>query len=279
MLPKFTTSKGFTIPYADHQDVIKMIKRIRQGDLFGYPFHYYFVTERGSKRGRPHVHGLIFIKKPENYDSTLTIKLEKVVRSTLFSQWKRNIGSDRKPIWKPLFQYRTKFFAGKRYSNFDCHYVTSHSSKDGEDDVSFYVTKYVLKPSKKEQDLQIALKLNYPIDEYTDTWKIVKSRSLCSKFFGAYTDTEKNYVRSCLERSKDDPDGFKYFDSHGGTQPISRYYRRFITPDMALSSVSARGGPITFDDRPIEKKISSVENSKRIRSDISNKDLSSILPD
>lgn len=189
----------------------------------------------------------------------------------MFREWKRNYGSTRNPIWKPLFDYHSKYVAGKRYSNFDCHYVTPHSSKDGEDDVAFYVTKYVLKPSKKEQSLQQALRLNLDVDEFRDVWKIVKSRSLCSKGFGAYSDLEIDYVKSCLERSKNDPDGLKFYTLNGSSQPISRYYRKYISPDIAICSVAARGGPITCDDRDLSDKIRSVDTMQRIRAEISKK--------
>lgn len=279
-LPVLELSNGFKIPYADHQDIIRMCKRIRKYNSFGYPFHYFFVTERGSERGRPHVHGLIFIKKPSAYDpKTFPVKLEQIVRSTLFREWRRNYGSTRNPIWRPLFNYRSKYVAGKRYANFDCHYVTSHSSKDGEDDVAFYVTKYVLKPSKKEQSLQKALRLNLEEDEFRDVWKIVKSRSLFSKGFGAYTDLEVQYVKDCLDRSKDDPDGLKFFTLSGSSQPISRYYRKFISSDVAISSCAARGGPISYDDRDLSDKLRSVDSMLRIRSEISKKDLSTLIQD
>lgn len=276
-LRRLETSTGFSIPYADHTDIIKMCKRIRKGNLFGYPFHYYFVTERGSEKGRPHVHGLIFIKKPEKYDSIFPAQLESSVRKTLFHEWRRNYGSTRVPDWKPLFKYRSKIVAGKRIANFDCHYVTSHSSKDGEDDVAFYVTKYVLKPSKKEQKLQQALKLNLPPDEFLDVWKIVKSRSLCSKRFGLYTDLEKAYVTDCINRSSSDPDGFKFFTLAGKSQPVARYYRRLISPDAAVKSVAARGGPITFDDRSMDDKVNSVEKIDNFRAEISSHDLTSFI--
>lgn len=277
MLPVLCTSKGVDIPYADHQDVIRMIKRIRQKNLFGHPFKYYFVTERGSKRGRPHVHGLIFVQKSKTDDYTSSVKLETRIRHVLFKEWRRNYGSDRCPDWKPLFQYHSKFVAGKRISNFDCHYVTPHSSKDGEDDVAFYVSKYVLKPSKKEQNLQIALKLNYDEDEFRSIWKVVKSRSLCSKFFGSSTDLEISYIKGCISRSESSPDGFKYFALNGSTQPLSRYYRRYITPDNAEKSVAARGGPITFDDRGMSDKDRSVDSFNKIRSQIGEHDLSDLI--
>ena len=45
---------GYDIPYCDVSDVQKMFKRIRKDNSFGRPFKYFFVSERGKDRGRPH---------------------------------------------------------------------------------------------------------------------------------------------------------------------------------------------------------------------------------
>lgn len=276
-LPSVLCSTGYSIPYADITDLQKMFKRIRYANSFGRSFSYFFVTERGSIRGRPHIHGLIFIPKVKDDDVLLTAQLESKVRSVLFKEWRRNYGSDKFPIWKPLFTYRSKFVSGKRISNFDCHYVTPHSSKSGEDDVAFYVTKYVLKPSSVESRLQQALSLNLDSDEYERIWSIVRSRCLCSKGFGAATDLQKDYVRSCIDRSKFDPNGFQFFAKDGTSSHLARYYRKFVSSDAAICSVFSRGGPIVDDDRPIDLKISSVSNGERILADISKRDLSILI--
>lgn len=52
-LPIYSVN-GFDIPYADVSDVQKMFKRIRKSDSIGRPFKYFFVSERGKDRGRPH---------------------------------------------------------------------------------------------------------------------------------------------------------------------------------------------------------------------------------
>lgn len=53
-LPVLQLENGFNIPFADVSDVQKMFKRIRKDNLFGRPFKYFFVSERGKDRGRPH---------------------------------------------------------------------------------------------------------------------------------------------------------------------------------------------------------------------------------
>lgn len=278
-LPVYTCkSTGYQIPYADISDVQKMFKRIRYAKLIDREWCYYFVSERGSEKGRPHFHGLIFIKKNQDDDKLYPAILETSLRKLVLSEWKRNYGSDRVPIWKPLLTFRQKYVGSKRYSNFDLHYCVNHSTEKGVDDVAFYVTKYILKPSVKEARLQQALRLNYDIDEYDEIWKIVRSRSFVSKGFGARSDNEISYVRSCIEKSKNDPTGLKYFSSDGTPSPLSRYYRKFLSPDAAICSAAARGGPVVADDRSIQEKIQFVQRGNVILEKARMRDISELYP-
>lgn len=278
-LPWHTCSNGFKIPYADISDVQKMFKRIRKDNSFGVPFRYFFISERGSKKSRPHFHGLIFIQKHKDDDHLITAQLESRIRKVLFSDWRRNYGSRRVPDWRPLFTFRQKYVAGRRFSNFDCHYVVPYSTEHGSDDVAFYVTKYLLKPSPKENSLQQALKLNLEPDEYDTVWRLVRSRSFSSKGFGAYTDTEIDYVRHCIDKSSNDPEGLKYYNLDGASFPLARYYRRFLSAENAIKSVAARGGPLTLENRDISDKLASVENGNRIRAQVSKRDISEFFTD
>lgn len=277
-LKSVSTSTGVNINYADVTDVQKMMKRIRKYNSFGREFVYYFVSERG-KKGRPHFHGLIFIPKKSDDDKLFPAILETTVRNVIFHEWRRNYGSTRLPIWKPLFSYRQKFVSGKRFSNFDLHYVVSHSSEKGADDVAFYVTKYILKGSEYERKLQQALRLNLPVDEYESIWKIVKSRSVSSHGFGYRTDREKAYVHYCAELSVNDSDGLKYFNADGTSVPISKYYRKKLDPELIIKSVESIGGPNVYDDRSIDDKINSLRTGDRILSDVKKIDISEFYPD
>lgn len=287
-LPVYTCSNGRKISYADTSDVQKMFKRIRYYNLFPRKFLYYFVSERGKEYGRPHFHGLIFIPKYPDDDKLLPAQFETSIRKTLFSEWKRNYGSDRKPVWKPLFTYRTKNVGGIIYRNFDLHYCVNHSTEKGTDDVAFYVTKYILKPSDKENRLQQALRLNLvsfdkdtgeaDYSEYESVWQIVRSRSFCSKGFGASTDLEKSFIRSCLEKTKDSPDGLCIFNPDGSGSPVPRYYRRFVSPDVAISSVSARGGPDAIRVRSSLDKVQSIDRNNAVLQKARKRDISELYP-
>lgn len=276
-LPVIKCSNGYEIPYADISDVQRMFKRIRLNPVMSRPFKYFFVSERGKSRSRPHFHGLIFIRRYKDDDSLFPAQFETSLRKLLFSEWKRNYGSDRVPIWKPLFTYRTKYVGGILYKNFDLHYVVPHSTENGESDVAFYVTKYVLKPNDKERRLQQALRLNLDEDEYNDIWKIVRSRCVCSKGFGSCTESEISLVKSFIHRSKDNPDGFKYYNPDGSVYPLARYYNKFIDESSAIASVDARGGPVSYDDRDILEKDLSSQNGERIISKVSQRDISELF--
>lgn len=195
----------------------------------------------------------------------------------VFDEWRRNYGSTRAPIWKPLFTYHQKYRHGKLYRNFDLHYVVPHSTEHGSDDVAFYCSKYLLKPCERENRLQKALKLNLEPSDYNDTWKIVRSRFFCSKGFGGYTDFEKRYIGLCIDNSCQDPDGLKYFGTDGSTQPLARYYRKFLTSDQAIASFSSR--PEFIDSRPVPELLRSIERNALIVDQVRDRDLSSLFPE
>lgn len=287
-IPKVITSQGFTIKYVDKSDVQNMHKRIRKGNLFGREYHYFFVSERGSAKGRPHVHGLIFIPKFKDDDKLYPAQLETTVRRVLFKEWRRNYGSSRNPDWKPLFTYKEKYVAGKLTRNFDCHYVTAHTSDNGPDDVAFYVTKYILKPSDKERRLQQALRLNLVkvfddgfVDnsEYEQIWSTVRSRAMVSKKFGDLTKCQVDHVKKGISISADNPDGLKYFTSSGDFQPLARFYRKYVGLEDGLKSISATGGPFKYSDRSLSNKMQSVDKGSVILSKVSHRDVSELFPD
>lgn len=274
-LPVYRCSTGYSVRYADHNDIRLMFKRIRKENLFGFPFLYLSVSERGSERARPHFHGIIFIPKEcGKNDPLFTAIMETKIRNVLYHEWRRNYGSTRSPIWRPLFTYHSKYVGGKRYSNFDCHYITPHSSDKGESDVAFYVTKYVLKTSAQEVRLQQALRLNLPPDEYAKVWPIVRSRCTKSHDFGSATPKEVEYVKKQISASNSSPEGLHFLNPDGSRAPLPRYYKKYVSPEDAISSVSARGGPLAIRDRSHEDFDRIITLSDIRKEKISNHDIS-----
>lgn len=205
MLP-FININGYTHYYASVDDFQKMIKRVRKSPFFmrytdndGKCFiKYLYVSEYGSKRHRPHFHAIFFVPKGR-FDNVYTpLSFESVLRNLFLSEWRRNVGSTRVPIYRPLCDFTQKFSSGKLRSNFDLHFVNPCLSSGQESDVAFYVTKYCLKYDKWFDDKRKALYLNLPPDEYHDAMALLKPAVRYSKFFGA-SDTAKKYVRECIK--------------------------------------------------------------------------------
>ena len=235
-LPSLLTSQGYSISFADLRDVQLMIKRIRDKDLFGEPFRYLCVSEFGSERGRPHFHILWLFKKRdtglmEHY--AFANRLYDVV----FSQWSRNIGTNRKPIYEPLFTYHSKYRSGKFFSNFDLHYVVPSLTSSGCSDVAFYVLKYMLKGNSKVSKLHDALKLNYDAEEFSKYWSLIRPKLSYSPFFGYdafyganrtydYNSDIVSYLRSCVSKTPREI-GFPNFYSpdSGKSFPLCPFYR------------------------------------------------------
>lgn len=222
-------------------------------------------------------HGLIFIPKFKDDDTLFPAVIEPKLYKVVFDEWRRNYGSRRNPIWKPLFTYAQKWRHGKLYRNFDLHYVVPHSTEHGSDDVAFYCSKYLLKPCGKEVKLQQALKLNLDPLDYEDVWKIVRSRSFASLGFGGYTDKEIAYITACIDKSADDIDGLKYFASDGSTQPLATYYRKFLDGPHAIRTFKAR--PDFPDNRPVSELVRIIDNGDRVTFEVAQKDVSPFYPD
>lgn len=108
-LPHIGVSTGFDIPFADVHDLQNCFKRIRNNNLFTRPFKYLFVSELGSKRGRPHFHVLFILPKiDENNlhrfekfgisvpDNEFTpYNLEHIMFRVLLENWSRNVGTEK----------------------------------------------------------------------------------------------------------------------------------------------------------------------------------------
>lgn len=233
MIPRLTTSTGVEIKYADFHDLQNFFKLARKKDYFGRPFKYAAVSERGSRRGRPHFHLIFALPKYSSDDYMDIMNLEHRLFEVIKDNWVRNVAvnkngkpNNRSPKYVPLFTYAHKFKAGKLFSNYDLHYITPSMQSDGVADVGFYVMKYMLKPSPREVRLQRALKLNLPFDEYESIWKKVKSRKVMSKDFGSKSDPRViEYIKSGLDLPPSEPYPIFVNPSNGQHFPLARFYR------------------------------------------------------
>lgn len=234
-LPVLTTSTGYDIPFADVSHLQLMFKRLRVNNSFGRPFRYFAVSERGSSdkgSGRPHFHILWFFPRFDGELYCDGLSLNRKFSEIIKDAWCINKGSDKKPIYEPLFEFHQKYYRGKLYSNYDTHFVVPSLSSDGITSLAFYVCKYLLKPNSKEKRLQQAFRLNLPDDEYDYSWNLVKSRSFRSLGFGlgfdgVNRDKVIEYLRNCVKRS-DRSLGYPCFFSPetGASFPLAPFYKQ-----------------------------------------------------
>lgn len=231
-LPTLTTSQGYTIRYASQEHITNFIKRLRKHSVFPRPFRVFYCSERGSLHARPHFHLIFLMPKFKDddplYASSLTYLFDGVK-----SEWTVNVGTRKNPIYEPLFTYVSKFVGGKLRRNYDFHYVEPKYTDGGILDCAFYVCKYMLKSSKHDRDLQIALKNNLPPSEYYEVWNKVKSRLNYSLFFGLNPDKDNNpdteiisYLHNCVLNG-DKSLGYPCYvnPDSGSVFPLCDYYK------------------------------------------------------
>lgn len=227
MIPVYECSNGVKIRYADMADFVHMVKRLRKKNLFPRPFRYFVVSERGTERGRPHIHVLWLL--PKNDDDTLAdcLSLQESLWRIVLDNWTRNVGSRKYPKYLPLCTFRSKYIYGKLNTNYDLHYVNPNVSENGVADVAFYILKYMTKPSTKDRRLQQALKLNLDAEEYDKCWSVVRSRYSASLDFGlSKHPLVQKYLRTCIAKTpKESGYPFYYNPISGQSFPLSRFYR------------------------------------------------------
>lgn len=288
-LAYYECSNGYKIPYAPVSDVQNMLKRIRKSGALTRPFRYFAVTELGSKKGRPHAHLLCFLQRQEGDSVYTPFNLEKTVWSVFLSEWRRNYGSTRNPVYKPLCTYVSKWIFGKLYSTYDCHYVTP-SVKDGTtQDVSFYVTKYLCKDSKYRDKIKRNLFGHLSHEEAQEVWNRIKPRSFSSLNFGFgyYGDlnprkTSKvdrlkiitslpsaKYVRDGVLRSAVSEKTGKFYDIQTGkSMPLARYWYKFgdiydVESHRKFLSRQDRIDGVSIDERSFTSKLLSEQTQNR----------------
>lgn len=281
-LPVHVCSDGVPIKYADYKDVQNMIKRLRKSNAFGRRFRYFGVSELGSLHSRPHFHILFFLEKLDG-DSVYTPgNLEPLVSSSILVEWRRNYGSTRRPVYRPLCTFVSKWRNGKLNSTYDCHYVVPSTLNGLTSDVSFYITKYMLKDSDVKDKLKCGLRMNLDPDEFQDVWQKVKPRSFSSLNFGfgyygdinprktTFVERQEllsalpsaDIVRSGIARSVVTEDKPKFYDLESGKAlPLSRYWYRFGKIYTMYDHLSfyfksdERVDNVIFDERSASSKL------------------------
>lgn len=261
----------YTFNYVDILDWQNMLKCIRKYEDLP-SFKYFFVTEYGGKRHRPHVHFILsFPSLPKLADK---ISLESRLHSIFLRYWRRNVNITRKKTKSGKFRKNTRnpkwlslctFKQTHRSRNFDLHYLNPYSSSKGVDDVAFYVGKYTLKYDKWLDRLKSFLFFNLKPDLYTKTWDKMRPRRLMSKGFGV-SEAARVHIRKGIEVAVSDPAAiYPYFISpvNGQTFPLSPYFKsKYLTVDEQIlfrSRMPQDDSGFIFSDEPDLDKINKIE--------------------
>lgn len=213
---------GYHLFFPDWRDIQLLFKKLRK--VLPHPVRYAMCSEYGSRKRRPHFHGIIAIDREdikEFYKGSISLCEQKLSKAFL-SNWTVNLGDKRHPDYRPLSTYiRTS----KGRSTFDFHWIQPLRNHDN--DVSFYVSKYVLKYDEGIQKLLQKFDVDQSLQD--DQLKLLKSlikpRCTMSKDFGSYKIPEvSDYINRCIE--KDETDIPQFYDIYTGQASLlSRYYR------------------------------------------------------
>ena len=223
--------KPYSIPFADTRDFRLMVKRIRKNHLFSREFTYWCCTEYGNaskhvnsykSNHRPHFHYFIFIDKlPFDIDDVTCKELAEEWESVFIKEWRRNLGSTRKPVWQSLSKF-IKLPDGT--GTYDVHALTSINGHDELDPI-YYASSYCYAYDEYVKKTLQFMYCNLEYTDYVEFRKFFRPRRLMSLRFGVSLDTEQ-YILDCINFSLKSGLMYPcYFNHKGGSSPLSRYYR------------------------------------------------------
>lgn len=243
-MPKYMAPNGKIIQYADRENVKKMFKRIRTHKAINRKFRYIAVSERGTLKGRPHHHILLFIDKYTDDDKWTPYIYEEMLYELFKVEWKVNVSGDKfKPKYESLYTFKRRIRNGQINTTYDCHYIRPHID-DITRNVTQYIFKYIAKPNKHEKILFTQLKATLEGKEFTSTWRKVRSCFTASRFWGTGSDDKEKpnekvlkHIKMCTEQYTD---GF----------PI--YYSPFSTDSCGLAPYYIKK-PIFFPEEKFLK--------------------------
>lgn len=222
MLPVINVGE-YCLSFPLWSDIQNMFKRIRK--VLPHPIRYAMISEYGTRKRRPHFHGIIAIEKQtiiDFYKSSVSL-CERELSKLFLKEWRVKVGgSTRSPIYNELCTYVRK---GHK-TNFDFHHIVNIPNH--ESDVTFYVSKYITKHDETIHKLlsKIALDPEVSPEQTPILTSALKPRCTMSKDFGSpdYPPIA-DYIRRCI--MKDESSLPQFFDIYSGQRSLlSRYYRK-----------------------------------------------------
>lgn len=254
---------GYRHQYAPYSDIQNMFKRFRAHNPDFPKFRYMVCSEYGGDYHRPHWHMIISVPKSDTDTKSTKYQYEHTLRVNLLKEWCRNVGSDKKPVYRPLCTY----IRNKKGYTFDCHLITTRYTSKGrstELDVAYYVSKYVTKFDPWIEKKRSALKFNLTSSAFHDVWKLIGPRCHMSKGYGnlksakvaAHIRKGIDYSLSSIDHKTGYNNQIYYFISpaDGSYFPLSSYYvQRFLTMEDKITMYFRDNNPETchYTDTPI----------------------------
>lgn len=240
----------YNLPIMYYPDIANFFKRIRRS---GYSIRYTYVSEYGTRRHRPHLHGILAVER--QYNPSISPHMYRTVElqfKNLFAlEWRRNYGTSLDPYYEPL---STPVFKRGRNTTFDFHYI--EPVLDHDNDVSFYVSKYITKYDSRTHKLlqKISLDPSLSDDQTSFLLSMVKPRCVMSKDFGDYDyPSIRQYIRKCINNLSTPLPQF-YDLNTGQSCLLAPYYRNHLYTlqdahlRMALHSDHYEDGYMLIDD-------------------------------
>lgn len=230
-MPRITTSLGYEYRYAEIQDFSDMIKRLRRYNTFEFPFRTIYVSERGTKGGRPHFHCLLLFDKDQiGHKPEDAASFAEKHKWDLFNEWRKITKAGRYSQFINLCDYRESIRNGIVHRTYDFHFVDPRITEGGITDCAFYVLKYMLKGSEWEQKVKGALFTNYDKIEAEAYWKVIQSKQKHSLGFGLNGGADWDiieYLRQGVERSKKNELFAQYYCPEVILSfPLAHYYKQ-----------------------------------------------------
>ncbi len=280
---------GYKHQYAPYSDVQNMFKRFRAHNPEFPKFRYMVCSEYGGDNHRPHWHMIISVPKSSDDTTNTKYRYESILRKEILKEWCRNVGSDKKPIYKPLCTY----IRNKKGYTYDVHLITTRYTSKGrstELDVAYYVSKYVTKFDPWIEKKRSALKYNLNSSAFHDVWRLIGPRCHMSKGYGDPKSPKvASHIRKGIDYSLNSVDyktGYNnqiyYFISpaDGSYFPLSSYYiQKFLTVEDKITMYYRDNNPETchYADTPIfstnktpdEVRDGLIAHSKRCKSILS----------
>ena len=251
----------YNVDYSRSDEVIcnEAIKSIR----------YAFVSERGSKRHRPHFHGILFIPRKVFFNgadcNVDPFIIEGILQRIFPYYFSVNVGTRKNPIYRKLFKVVRKYVGGQLQSTFDLHYCQPNE-KNNNDDVVYYLSKYIVKEDPYMNSLHHKIETFCKENDIFDPnaiWRLVRNRIVTSQNYGlGNVHTVFNvhtYLSACIRTSLDlKRERPMFYDYNGKERPLSHYY---VTKATVFGNLNSKRYNLLEHLYPFHDKPSFIDDS------------------